>query len=310
MSALVTENTATDGTELINRELWSREFVELLVTQFLFGLSMSLFYLLPKYLRISLHASASQIGMVMGAGLVASVLATPLAAIWLRNGQRRMPARCGLLMLTCSAIAYTKVTEIGPLLLGLRVVQGSAYTLFASAVVTRAAEIAPKERLAQAMGYVGLAALVTNALSPLIAEPMASRFGWSSVFTLAFVAGVGALVWTRTLNDQARHSTVHRRVAARSMDQPLASVLYATMICGVALGVMFTFTQPLALERGAREVGPLFSGYVMAAAAVRLCLPKLADRFGRRRSAALGITPKCSLQRESAVQNIRMFYQE
>jgi hypothetical protein len=44
-------------------------------------------------------------------------------------------------------------------------------------LVTRDAELVPTLRLAQAMGYVGLAALVTNAWSPLVAEPLATHRG-------------------------------------------------------------------------------------------------------------------------------------
>jgi MFS family permease len=46
---------------------------------------------------------------------------------------------------------------------------------------------------------------------------------------------------------------------------------------------MFTFTQPLALSLGDKNISPLFAGYTIMALAVRLMFGKLADRFGRAR---------------------------
>lgn len=262
--------------------VWSREFVELLVTQFVFGLVFSVFHLLPKFLRLELGASATQIGRTMGVGLVAAVLATPFSALWLARGARRKPACAGLLMLVISALAFTQVERIGALLYAIRAVQGLAFTLFINTMVTRGAELVPKARLAQAMGWVGLAALITNALSPLVAEPVSAHFGWRWVFLIAAGCGMTALALASRMDDSP---TARVNVASNEArpDRSLWFVLYAAAICGMAIGTMFTFTQPLALERGARDVGRYFSGYVLGAATMRLLFSGLADRWGRGR---------------------------
>jgi len=54
---------------------------------------------------------------------------------------------------------------------------------------------------------------------------------------------------------------------------------------GAAFGVMFTFTQPLALSLGAKQVSAFFVGYTLFALVVRLGLGTLADTWGRRRIA-------------------------
>jgi MFS family permease len=290
MSSLATddaiEGSAYDPPLVTNRAIspiWSREFVELLVTQFTFGLGFSIFYLLPKYLRLEFRATASQIGLVMGAGLVAAVAATPVTALWLGRGARRLPALVGLTMLCVSALGFMTVTHLGPFLLVLRALQGFAACLFISAMVARAAEIVPKSRLGQSMGYVGLASLVTNALSPLVAEPVAAHYGWSKVFLIAACCCMLAFALATRLRDNSHVSLAKGHQWAGLFDGRLLRMCYATVICGVALGVMFTYSQPLALERGATDVGRLFSGYVVGAATVRLLLSSLADRVGRGR---------------------------
>jgi predicted MFS family arabinose efflux permease len=269
-----------------NDQFWSREFVELLVSQFTFGLSYSLFYLLPKYLRTELRATGAQIGLVMGTALISAVAATPLAVWWLGRGARRLPALLGVLVTAAVAVAFTRVTHVGAFLLTLRAIQGVAFCLFGSAVATRAAELIPSARLAQAMGYVGLAALVTNALSPLVAEYVATRWGWSAAFLLAAAYGLAAFVVTMRVGDSPRSRISVRGHAVALAERSLAKALYATIVCGVALGVLFTYTQPLALERGAQQVGRLFTGYVVGATTVRLLFSSLADRVGRARVSA------------------------
>lgn len=268
-------------------QLWSRGFVELLAAQFVFGLGFSAFFLLPKYLRVELSASGSEIGVLMGAGPLAAVLATPPTALWLARGGRAGPAQAGLFLLSASALAFGLVEGFGWALIGLRLLQGAAFTLFISAVVTRAAELVPKARLAQAMGYIGLASLVTNALSPMLAESLAARHGWSPVFLLAAACGLMTFPFTRRIGRETCPEEGEEGPPLAWWGRELFTVLFAAATCGTALGVLFTFTQPLALERGAEQVGDLFTGYVAGATAVRLLLSNLADRLGRRRVSAV-----------------------
>jgi len=66
-------------------------------------------------------------------------------------------------------------------------------------------------------------------------------------------------------------------------------VLWAAAAGGAAFGVMFTFTQPLALQLGDINISPLFAGYTAAALLVRLAFGNLADRLGRARVAGAAL---------------------
>jgi len=270
-------STPNDGTQL-----WSRAYVRLLAIQFMFGLGFSTFYLLPKYLQQVYFANAATIGKVTGAALLAAVLTTPLAAIWVGRGQRRAPAFAGLVLLAASSVAFAFVDRIGWPLLLLRVVQGTAFCLFTTAIVTRTAEIVPQDRMGQAIGYLGLAALLTNALSPVIAEPFAELLGWPSVFALAALWGVAAALSALRIDDPP-DSSGREPLDFNVLRLPaLRSILFAAVICGVALGVMFTYAQTLAMLRGARHVGAFFSGYALLAGCVRVLFGNMADRLGRK----------------------------
>ena len=62
--------------------LWSRAFIDLLVAEALFGFSYAQFVLLPKLLTVGYGATAGQIGFVMGAFGVASLLIVGALGLW------------------------------------------------------------------------------------------------------------------------------------------------------------------------------------------------------------------------------------
>lgn len=277
------EVRGTVHAHLTTPRLWSKEYRQLLIVQFTFGLGFSTFYLLPKYLRQIYGANAAAIGKVTGIALLAAVGTAPMAAAWVARGKRRAPAVAGLTVLAASALAFAFVDSIGWLIALLRVVQGVAFTLFTTTIVTKVAEIVPNSRLSQAIGYLGLAALVTNALSPLIAEPFAETLGWPAVFGLAALWCAAAAIGAWQIEDVPSSTEAPGSRFGAVFGAPLRAVFYAAMICGVALGVMFTYAQPLALQRGAHRVGSFFFGYAVLAAGVRVLVGNVADRLGRRR---------------------------
>jgi predicted MFS family arabinose efflux permease len=117
----------------------------------------------------------------------------------------------------------------------------------------------------------------------VIAEPFADLLGWPSVFLLAALWGIAAAVIALQIEDPPASFGRERLDFGVLLEPATRSVLFSAMICGVALGVMFTYTQPLAMVRGARTVGMFFSGFALFAGCVRLLLANMADRMGRKR---------------------------
>jgi MFS family permease len=263
--------------------LFTRDFALILLTQLAFGFAFSSFFLLPKYVVTALAGSPSQVGYVGALAVVAAVLASPIAGKLLDRGGRVPLTFAGCLLTALAAFAFLGVTHIGPYLYAVRAVQGVAYTLYFVAVTTLVADLAPASRLGQAIGWVGCAGLVMNAVATMVAERIAERFGWHAVFASAAVSGVfGALLclFLREPPPQPKLAPVAPHVAAPGAR---VAVMWAAIAGGTAFGAMFTFTAPLALSLGDANISPLFAGYTTAALAVRLLFGTLPDRLGRAR---------------------------
>jgi MFS family permease len=274
--------------------LASRAFLDVIVAQLFFGFAYSTFVLLPKLLAVTYGASAREIGAVMATFGVLSLAVSPaIGPIAKRLGLRRTMT-VGDLVLAASAIGFMFVQSAGPFAALLRGLQGIAWALCFGAGMALCAEVAPPARLGQALGIFGAASLGMNAVAPVIAEPIAARFGARPVFALAAAAAlVGARLCRRLPAD-----TSDKRPLAPTPSEPLsdswsavrerAPVFVVLAVGALAAGSMFTFVAPFALSRGVGAVGSFFAAYTLAALTSRFALARFADRTGHRPVALTG----------------------
>jgi len=148
------------------------------------------------------------------------------------------------------------------------------------------ADLAPRERLGQALGLSGASMLVMNAIAPAIAEPLATIAGWPVVFALAATAAVVSAVLAATVAEPPAVAAPARGGLLAVLRRPFA-MHYALVIAlaGVAFGAVFTFQQPFALALGRSQVGGFFVAYASAAILVRVGFGHLPERVGPHRAA-------------------------
>lgn len=290
MSSPVPGPRPLDGTTAAER-LLTPGFLLLLCVQFCFGLSYSTYFLLPKYLTREYHASADVIGAVASVASIAGVLATPWMGAWLDRGARRPFITYGAIINASTGFGFAFVHSTAWPLYALRIVNGVSYVLVFNAIVTMATDLAPPKKLSQAIGLCGAASMASNTVAPAVAEFVADHQGWSLVFLLAGGAALTASLLSRGLHEvrHARPEPSHAVAGPTALELLWAPSRRGTLICaaanGAAFGVMFTFTQPLALLQGADKVSAFFVGYTLTALIIRLGLGSLADTWGRRRVA-------------------------
>jgi MFS family permease len=257
-------------------------FVRLLVIQGAFGMSFSVFFLLPKFLA-EVGTTASQIGLVMATWGVAGLLVAPLVGSGSDRHGRRPFLLAGVAAMALAAFGFAFVEGFGALALGLRFVQGAAFAFVYNTVITMVADAAPARRLGQAVGLAGLAGLITNALAPALAEPFADTFGWPAAFGGAAALALVALALAWRVSEPSRplatEGTGWSALWARREVRLWAAAVAA---CGVGFGTLTTFHQPFALALGFTHVSAFFVAYTIAATVVRLGFGGLADRVGPR----------------------------
>ncbi len=270
-----------------SESLLTPQFVLLLVTTAIVGLSFSTYFLLPKFLAVELAADAATIGSLSGVSLLASVICMPFAGVQIDRLGRRLFICLGALLFAAASAGFLVVDHVGPLLWVLRLLQGFAWPLFYLALSTLATDIAPKARMGQAIGMFGAVMISTNALGPALAEWGARLFGWHAVFGATVVAAVFAALLARFLREQHRpHARQETTTMLALVRRPgLKRVLIVTVMVGWTFSSMFTFYQPWALANGFEQVSAFLLAFAGCAMVVRVGVGGIADRFGRMRVA-------------------------
>ncbi len=254
--------------------------------QLAYGFSFSVFLLLPKFMAVALHAGPLAIGVVSAMLGVGCVAAVPLLGTHLERRGVRAPILIGNLMLAVGALGFAFVDSVGPLAALLRGLHGMSWTLVFNAGMTLTTMIAPPGRMAQAIGIYGSTNLISNALAPAVAEPLMNVVGYRPVF--AGAAAVALVAWWLGLRLQVppREPGPRQPVSLVGLlRRPhVRALTIVVALSGVALGVMFTFHQPFALQLGMTHVSGFFIGYTAGALLVRIGGGRLVDRIGHRRA--------------------------
>jgi MFS family permease len=268
------------------KRLLTGSFLRLLATNMTFGFSISVFYLLPKHLTVDYAATPGTIGAVMGIFGLTCVVLVPWIGRWTNALGLPRTIALSLLVMALASLGFALVHDLGPAMYVLRVLQGLATAGFMTAALALVCELAPAARLGQAMGLAGAASLIMNAVAPAVAEPLATHWGFSSVFALAgFVALVGAVL-ARRLPAQA---SLPQPDSTPSVPSNARRVLGVLALTGAGFNVVMAFIAPLALSRGTSAVRGFFVSYTLAALAVRLFGTRFTDRLGLRTTAVVSL---------------------
>ena len=133
------------------------------------------------------------------------MLVTPLVG-WLVDRYGRRPwLTVGDLMIGLTGVLYVFVDREGLLLYLAQICWGVGMVMGFNAAGAMTADIAPSDRMAQAIGLFGAANLGMNAISPTIAELLAGSVGWTYVFVASASAGLLAALMSTRLSEPARH---------------------------------------------------------------------------------------------------------
>ncbi|MBW2587449.1 MAG: MFS transporter [Deltaproteobacteria bacterium] len=267
-----------------NPQLLSREFLLLLAAVSFFGFSWSFYLILPKFFATELGMDAASIGRAVAVQGLTAVAFTPLVG-WLVDRYGRQPWLVfGNVMLALTGVLYLFVDHDGPLLYLAQTCWGIGMVMGFNAAGTMTADIAPSDRMAQALGLFGAANLGMNAVSPTLGEILADGTGWRSVFVASAAAGLLAALLSTRLREPPRHPPQQHEARRPLFGWPLSRVYAATFVMTASFTALFTLHQPFALELGVTELRSFFIGFAIVALAVRLIGGGLIDRFGVLRS--------------------------
>lgn len=258
-------------------------FVRVTLTNFLFFLNFASFFLLPLHIR-ALGGSERVVGMAMGSLGLATLAVLPWIAVYLDRFGRKRFLLVGCAGMALAAGLYPQVDRVGPMLFGLRLLQGVSFAAAFTAATTFAAALAPVATRAKALGMFGLSTLVTHALAPGLGEELIRRAGFTALFYVAMGWAIAAFALATTLPDLRPAPRLADDIGNSEQLTPTHWRLAVTTWLGaVGFGSVITFVPTFVGVAGLGRVGAFFASYTTTAVLVRFVGSGLSDRFGRRR---------------------------
>lgn len=266
--------------------LFSRDFLFLCLSSFLFSMSMFLlFAILPLFVVQELHGAKSQVGMIMGAFAVSAVLARPGSGRIVDVWSRKAGLSIGALVYCIAPALYTQAGSVA-VMLGLRFFHGIGIAIYTTAGSVLAADLCPAARRAEGMGYYGMAMNLAMAFGPALGAFLVGRIGFVNLFWLCASLGLMSLLLVQMIEEKAREHVQHHErppLFSKAALFPGFVAMCMTMTFGSVVSFLPLFVQVHNLG----NPGLFFTVYSIIVVASRPIAGRLADRFGR----ALVIVP-------------------
>ncbi len=262
--------------------LWRRNFILVCLSNLaVFAGFQMLTPTIPVYVE-SLGGQATIMGLVMGIFTLAAVGVRPFVGWALNAIGRKQVFLFGLAVFIVSALAYRWAPSIG-VLLALRFVHGFGWGFSTTAAGTIAADVTPKSRLGEGMGYFGGVSTIAMATGPALGLFLINRFDFPTMFyasaglACAATALAGAIRYAKAASPPAT-ATARSKTALIEVGALRPSLVM--LLSNTAFGAVFTFIALYGIQRGIANIGLFFTVFSAALLATRPVAGILLDRRG------------------------------
>jgi len=249
---------------------------------------------IPLY-AIHLGGNNSTAGLMMGVFMVAAILVRPFFGNLADTKSRRLVLLIGGIICSLSFFFYTFAFSVS-LLLFLRVLNGIGFSANTNASGTVVADIIPKSRLSEGIGFYGISNVLATALGPALTLLIIKSLGYRTLFFITTVFGLVSIICAYLISYE-------RKVAVKSVKKPHQGIQddenkkkrgvldlifernaippsFVMLFVAFAMGGIQSFIPIYGATRGIENIGIYFVFYAIAVLITRIFGGKIADRHG------------------------------
>ena len=272
--------TNPEQTEAV--KLWTPPFIGILLINLMLFLSFQVLTpTLPVYAK-AIGAGDRSIGLLIGLICMASIITRFLAGLLLDTFGRKNIFIIGMVALGVLTFGIGFISTVG-LLLVVRMLQGLAWGIASTSSSTMAADIIPRPRLGEGMGYYGLSTALALAVAPAVGLYLLDYVSFRAVSNLATallaLAIAGVVLFSEPPYEVAKHDKAAGRLHRfyeKNAVKPAMMMFFLTAV----MGANSSFIAVFAYERGVANIGAYFIVYAIAMILSRPFIGKLIDCYG------------------------------
>ncbi len=262
---------------------------------------------LPLYMD-QLGATGQVVGLATTLMTVTATLVRVFAGALLDRFGRIGMLIAGTLIMACAIVSYAIFPLVG-VILGLRLIHGIGWGMGSTASSTLAADIIPRKRFAEGMGYFAMTNALSSALAPVASLALVD--GPGAVYMVYVAAGITAIALVLTFIERGfqaqRQAGAQQAEAPHAMaEEPAAApqeqrrskleTLFdrravlpglLMMLVNIGFACITTFIALHAADQGVQGVSSYFVVYAIVTLASRPVIGRLIDTYGYRIPAIL-----------------------
>ena len=270
-----------DNSEIKTKLVTGQFALVMLLTLMIFLVHFVLIVSTPLYI-LKLGGGNSGAGLSTGVYSLTALIFRPLVGHLLDNSGRKRVLFSGILMLVVGIVLMNVYDSIF-LVLAARVIQGIGFSITSTAAATLTADVVPRERLSEGMGYYGVSMMVTNSLGPLLGLIIAEALGYKPLFLLLLpLLLISAIAGLFLKGENLKIPVVKEKLSLKKLVKIEKSALPASsmmIFASLSYGAIITFLAPFAFSRGIEDVQFFFIIYPAAVIFIRIVTGRFSDRI-------------------------------
>ena len=224
----------------------------------------------------------------MGIHSVTAILVRPFFGRILDKRGGRVVAIAGMLVMVASMPGFYLLQSAGLLAVLLRALNGIGWGVATTALLAICSDLVPPAQMAQSLGIIGVAGIISQAIGPTVAEEIFRHYSFNAVFTISLVTLVAALLCIVPTKGEAApemtRSKAGRTPGFAAYPFPMLIIIAAMPVThGAARGTVLNFIALYGASLGFGRIGPFFLAFSAAAIITRFGLGGVSDQYGRKR---------------------------
>ncbi len=234
-------------------------------------------FALPLYVTGPLRGDVAAAGLAFGAFALTALVLRPIAGR-LADVYGRLPLLIGGALLAAASLALNALAENLAVIVVLRLVAGVAEAAFFVAGFAALADLAPPDRMGEALSYNSLGLYLGITIGPPLGELLVRSFGfglaWIGAAALAVLAaGLALLVGETRVGappDKADRHIIHR---------PALPIIVGFLTSLVAMGGFLAFASLYAVDVGLVNASLALIAYGAVVVMCRIAFARVPDRL-------------------------------
>jgi len=262
--------------ETILERLWTKSFILMTLGSLFLFIGFYMLYL-PLFIK-QMGGNETQVGLAMGAFMLAAVIFRPFVGVLLDRFGRRPFIVWGLILFTVAMYMYDWIGGIA-VLMGLRILHGISWAVSTTGILTAITDIIPANRRGEGMGWFGTSMTLAMAIGPLFGIWVAQNLSYHHLFLFAVGLSAAALLLTLGINIPFRPQSGASRIEL--FEKSVLPVTASVFFLFIAYGGITTFV-PLFANSIKVNSGMFFLVYAATLVLSRPIAGKLSDRYGEK----------------------------